>query len=147
MLDAETELPVSSEELLERVAALKHDLGKYVAWTSANLEEEAWTGPVEPELLEALRDDLLRTRRRGDESEPCWSIWSRLTSDLERPWAYDELRAVDAGVQTLRGAEQALIEGDLAALGELRAQLRDAQMEIRRQLSALLRRLRSEVHE
>lgn len=145
-MDAEPDLPVSSEELLERVAALKHDLGKYVAWTSANLDEDAWSGPAGPELLEALRDDLLRTRRRGDESEPCWSIWARLTSDLERPFAHDELRAIDAAVQTLRGAEAALTDGDLAALGELRAQLRVAQMEIRRQLSALLRRLRSEVH-
>ncbi len=145
-MDAEPDLPVSSEELLERVAALKHDLGKYVAWTSANLEEGAWQGPVGPDLLEALRDDLLRTRRKGDESEPCWSIWARLTSDLERPWAHQELCAVDGAVETLRGAEKALVEGDLEALGELRAGLRDAQMEIRRQLSALLRRLRSEVN-
>lgn len=135
---------MENESLRERVAALKHDLGKYVAWRSANLEEQAWTGPVDDGLLDALRGDLLETRKRGDEVEAAWDVWARLTADLPRPLGIDELVAVEAAVDTLREAEPALRARDAVALAEMRADVRAAQHRIRSELSALNRRLAQE---
>jgi hypothetical protein len=128
----------------ERVAALKHDLGKYVAWTSANLDEEAWTGPVGDTLLEALRGDLLETRKREDGAEAAWDVWVRLTDDLPRPLDIEELAAVERAVATLRAAAPALRAGDHGALAEIRGDVREAQLRIRQELSALNRRLARE---
>ena len=41
----------------ERAAALKHDLGKYVAWRSANLPESAWSGELDATTRDALQAD------------------------------------------------------------------------------------------
>lgn len=140
MLDA---LRALGEELSlrERVAALKHDLGKYVAWTSANLEEDQWTGPVEAGLVDALRGDVLETRKHGGKVEAAWDVWERLTADLDRPLEVPELAAVDEAVSSLRGAESALRSRDVGALEDLRGDIRDAQQLIRQQLSSLHRRL------
>jgi hypothetical protein len=137
-------LSVDKDSLRERVAALKHDLGKYVAWTSANLEDDAWAGPADESLLEALRADLLETRKRGDEVEAAWEVWARLTGDLPRPLDIAELVAVEEAVMTLREAEPALRARDTAALDEISADVRAAQLRIRRELSALNRRLAQE---
>ena len=68
----------ASDSLLETVAALKHDLGKYVAWTSANLTDEAWADPVSDELIGALRGDILETRKgRDGVHESAWEVWGR----------------------------------------------------------------------
>ena len=48
----------SDPEFRERIAALKHDLGKYVAWRSVNLPEEAWHGDPSEALVDALCADL-----------------------------------------------------------------------------------------
>ena len=56
---------MTPQDLRERAAALKHDLGKYVAWTSANLEDDVWDGPVRPELVDALRRDVQVARKMG----------------------------------------------------------------------------------
>lgn len=144
LLDASGALTLEKQSLRERVAALKHDLGKYVAWTSANLEEDAWTGPVEERLLDALRGDLLETRKRGEDAETAWDVWARLTDDLPRPLSIDELAVVEEAVGTLRAAEPALRAGDRAAVAKLRGEVREAQMRIRQQLSALNRRLTRE---
>jgi hypothetical protein len=140
LLDALRALGEESS-LQERVAALKHDLGKYVAWTSANLEEDVWTGPVEAGLVDALRGDVLETRKHGGRVEAAWDVWDRLTADLNRPLEVPELAAVDEAVGSLRRAEPALRSRDLGAIGDLRGGIRDAQLLIRRQLSALHRRL------
>ncbi len=127
--------------LRERVAALKHDLGKYVAWTSSNLDEEVWVGPVGPGLLDALHGDLLETKKRAEGPEAAWDVWDRLTGDLRRPLDEPELAAVELAVAELRGAEAALRARDAAAITNLRAKIRDAQQQIRSQLSNLHRRL------
>ena len=127
-------------DLLEQVAALKHDLGKYVAWTSANLDDELWTGPVGDELLTALRADLLETRKHGERREAAWEVWrshrERLPSALE-----PELEAVAASVATLERAGPALASGDREAIARARAEIRGAQQDIRAQLRSLHRRL------
>lgn len=137
--------PGASVELLELAADLKHDLGKYVAWVSANLPEERWAGPAcHPELMGALRADLLRTRERRGDPEAAWEVWERLTCALPRPLEVPELVRVEAAVAELRAAEPALREEDLAALAPLRPRIRQAQAEIRAALGALHRRLRAE---
>ncbi|MCA9686089.1 MAG: hypothetical protein KC457_28210 [Myxococcales bacterium] len=85
------------EELLEQVAALKHDLGKYVAWTSANLEDALWEGPVADELVHALRTDLLETRKHAGGSDSAWAVWRAHRSALPVPLE-PELEAVERAV-------------------------------------------------
>lgn len=124
----------------ERAAALKHDLGKYVAWRSANLDEAAWTGPVTDELLEALRADVLRTRSGRGGNETAWDVWLRLTTDLPRPLQDPELAVVEAAVEQLREHEVALRQGDVAALVGGRSAIRAAQQRIRAALRDFHRR-------
>jgi hypothetical protein len=141
LLDAWEVVDGADPTLRERVAALKHDLGKYVAWASANLAEADWTGPVGPALLSALHRDLLSTRTRGGVDEPAWEVWARLTADLPRPLEVPELAVCEACVAELRAAEAPLRANDAAALAGLRERVRRAQTQIRRELSALSRRV------
>lgn len=130
------------DEFAEQVAAVKHDLGKYVAWMSANLGDDAWRGPVGDDLLEALRRDLLRTHTgaRG-EVEAAWQVWERLAGAWARPLPAPELVQVDAAIAVLRGSEAALRSGDRQALAGARPAIRAAQQTIRSSLQQLHRRL------
>lgn len=126
---------------IEQVAALKHDLGKYSSWLSANLDDGAWEGPVSEALVDALRRDLLATRTGADGvPEAAWAVWERLSSDLPRPLPA-ELEAVVEAVAVLRRAEEPLRRGDAAALAPLRPAIREAQRSIRGALLRLHRRL------
>lgn len=130
-------------DLPQRVASLKHDLGKYCAWMSANLDDADWTPPITDRLVEALQRDLLATRTRRDGSEePAWEVWQRLAGDLSRPLEISELAEVDRAVGVLAEAESALREGDRGRLEPHAAQLREAQQSIRQQLKSLARRIR-----
>ena len=132
---------MTDRDLIEIVAALKHDLGKYSSWMSANLSEEEWEGAPSDALVDALRRDLLRTRTRRDGTpESAWEVWDRLGDELPRPLPAPELEAVEVAVEVLRGAELALRE-DREALLTLRASLRSAQRQIRGELLRLHRRL------
>jgi hypothetical protein len=134
-------LALETDTLRECVAALKHDLGKYVAWTSANLDEEAWHGPVGDVLAEALAGDVLATHRNAGRVEAAWEVWERLTRDLPRPLPAPELERVERAVDQLRAAAPALRERDPGALAGVRGQVRAAQQTIRRELADLHRRL------
>lgn len=128
----------------EQVAALKHDLGKYVAWMSANLGDDHWHGPVRDELIEALRRDILRTRSGGGGAvESAWEVWSRLSAGWPRPLPAPELVEVEAAVEVLRAHGPALASGDRDALATGRAEIRAAQQTIRAALQQLHRRLQS----
>jgi hypothetical protein len=127
-------------ELLEQVAALKHDLGKYVAWTSANLDDAVWEGPLADELVTALRADLLATRTHGDRREPAWEVWRSLADGLPRPLE-PELEQVAAAVAELEQVGPALLCDDRPAIAAARSRIRAAQHSIRRQLLDLHRRL------
>jgi hypothetical protein len=127
----------------ERAAALKHDLGKYVAWRSANFDDDAWSGPLDDALVQALRDDLLRTRQRPDGDQAAWEVWAAHTHDLPQPLPEPELRTVDAAVAVLRAHEPALRGADHAALARARPAIRRAQAEIRAALRDFHRRLLS----
>jgi len=131
---------VSARALIEAAAAAKHDLGKYVAF------QIRWLPPDAPpaELLEALRRDVLQTRRGPAGSEDAPALWRRLRPPLAGLGPSDpDLAAVDAAVAALEVALPALRSGaaspvDLAAAaGHARA--------VAAHLAALHRRLRRSV--
>lgn len=127
--------------LVERVAALKHDLGKYVAWMSVNLDDEAWTGPVTDQLVAALRSDLLATKKGTDGDRAAWEVWLSHTEDLPRPLQPPELAVVEAAVSVLEAAGHVLVSDDRQAIAQQRPAIREAQQTIRKTLAALHRSL------
>ena len=131
----------AEDSLLERVAALKHDLGKYVAWQSANLDDAAWTGPVGETLVSALRSDVLATKKGTDGDRSAWEVWDAHTEDLPRPLRSPELSRVEAAVRVLQAAGPVLRDADRVGIATHRAAIRAAQLEIRAALSGLHRAL------
>lgn len=132
--------PSDLDALIERVGAIKHDLGKYVAWTSANLDEGVWAGPLRDELLDALRADLLDTRKLADRSESAWAVWAGHRVALPDPLE-PELELVAAAVARLEQLEPALRERDRETIAAARPIIRAAQQDIRKALLDLHRRL------
>jgi hypothetical protein len=133
----------ASGDLLEQVAALKHDLGKYVAWTSANLDDAVWEGPAPQridELVTALRADLLETRKHGDHCESAWQVWRAHLEQLPHPLE-PELEAVAHAIAELERVGPALAENDRETIIRERGSIRAAQQDIRQQLLNLHRRL------
>lgn len=127
---------MSDLDLRELVAALKHDLAKYVAWRSANYPDDAWEGALQDDFAASLQDDVLRTK--GDLS--AWQVWDAAAAELGEPLPHAELEAVAAAVDVLRGHEQALRAGN-QPLADARPSIREAQMTIRSQLRDLHRKL------
>ncbi len=132
--------PSDGARVREVVAALKHDLGKYVAWRSVNLPPEAWEGPLDPVWLENVRADVLATRSGPGGAQAAWEVFATHAEGLAEPWPA-ELRSVADAVAVLRGAEMCLRTGDEASLMACRGAIRSAQQTIRGQLAALHRRL------
>jgi len=130
-----------SSSLSELAATLKHDLGKYVAWLSFNLPEEAWRGDPSDALVDALRSDILETRRGPALIETAAQVFDRLTRAEPRPWRAPELARVAAAVEVLRAVEPAIQRRDGEVLRRERAAIRAAQTDIRRELVALHKRL------
>jgi hypothetical protein len=129
------------DDLRERVAALKHDLAKYVAWRSVNLADDAWRLPLGASAIESLQHDILETRTRRDGGvEAAWEVWDRLLAGVALP-ELPEVRRAAAAVELLRSAEGLLRSGDAAALSARVTELRGAQTEIRAALRDLARRL------
>ena len=114
----------------------KHDLGKYVAFQLRWLPPQAGAA----ELLEALRADVLETRRGPGGAESAPAIWARLRPGLEALGPGDpDLAAVDAAVAALAEAAPGIASGclDEAALREAAERARA----IAAHLAALVRRL------
>lgn len=132
--------PLDGARVREVIAALKHDLGKYVAWRSVNLPADAWEGPVLATWIDSVRADVLATRSSSEGAEPAWEVFAAHARELPPPWPA-ELAAVAEAVDALRAAEPALRSGDAAALATHRPAIRAAQQTIRSQLAALHRRL------
>ena len=123
--------------MLELVAALKHDLGKYVAWRSVNFDEQAWTGPLGDDLLQALQDDILRTHAE----RPAWQVWQRHVQSLQGAFVEPELQEVADAVGVLERHGAALRDADREAVAAARPEIRQAQSIIRARLRDLHRRL------
>jgi hypothetical protein len=133
-------------DLLEQVAALKHDLGKYVAWPTANLDDALWDGPIGDELITALRADLLATRKHGERREAAWEVWRSYEAELPHPLE-PELELVAAAVARLEQVGAALTADDRPAIARARPEIRAAQQQIRQQLLVLHRRLAARAKE
>lgn len=95
----------------ETMAALRHDLGKYVCFEARWLGEDAGAEA----LRDALRADLLRTRRGPTGEEPAAAIWARLRPGTPAGPDRDE---VEARVAALAGRAGRLAEADEAELRE-----------------------------
>lgn len=126
------------EALLDLVADLKHDLAKYVAWRTANYGDEAWSGSLQPEFVEALQADVLRTYR----DRPAWVLWDERRESLRALGGGQALAAVECAIETLRGHESALRAGRSASLARALPSIREAQHTIRASISAFHKALR-----
>ncbi len=85
--------PASRAALARHVARLKHDLGKYIAFQSR------WLGPEasHSDREEALRADLLATRRGPTEVVDAVELWGRLRPPLVGEAALPEGPVADLG--------------------------------------------------
>jgi len=89
----------------EALRAVRHDLGKYVSFHLRWLPE----GATDDELLDALRNDVVATRRgpAGTESAP--AIWTRL-----RPTVEDlDVSAIDQDIAILSAHIDGLESGEI----------------------------------
>ncbi len=141
-------IPMPPKGLLDQVRRLKHDLGKYISlntrWLPADARPQA--------LREALRCDLLETRKADHRLENAWQIWERLGLPLLEAgtiagdesvarWQSllePELARVATHMESIRQLIPLL---DMASPGQLR---RGAQAAIA--VSRLLARLQKRIH-
>ena len=80
------------DDLVDDLADLRHDLGKYIGFESRAAERG--------QLRKALARDLHATREHAGKSESCWELWARL-----RPTALaddPDVRAIDQALDALR---------------------------------------------
>jgi len=88
--------PEALEELVEDLAELRHDLGKYITFETRFVGEAGSTD----DLRGALRQDLLQTHRRRGEVETAWALWARLRpAELA---AEPEVEAIDRALAELK---------------------------------------------
>lgn len=96
--------------LQDAAARARHDLGKYVAFQARWLEPDA---PAES-LREALREDLLRTRKGPDGVVDAQTLWR----DLRGPLVPAGVEAIDTLMATLADRAARLDTLDPAALAD-----------------------------
>lgn len=89
---------------MNAAARVSHDLGKYVVF------EVAWCGPDAPALVlrEALRNDLLHTRRDPSGSVGAVALWAELRAALGEEAAAPEVAAIDAAMEAVAAGLPAL---------------------------------------
>ena len=91
--------------MIEALRKVRHDLGKYVCFQLRWLPGDAG----DEELLEALRADVLATRRGPSGTESAVAIWARLRPSVEGL----DLALVDAHVALLESHLEGLQAGTL----------------------------------
>jgi hypothetical protein len=106
--------------LEELAGRLRHDLGRYVAFQARWLPPDATPG----ERLQALRDDVLATRRGPDGATDAFRIWEpydrilRGQAPLAEGLVMDltplpQVRRIQDAIETLAGLRPGLEAGDL----------------------------------
>lgn len=137
------------EANIRQVSALKHDLGKYIAWRSINFSDAAWQQePFAEELMNALIQDILCTRTNSCGTfEPAWVIWERLANQFQRPFLFAELTEVETAVHTLRVFAPLLMAKKVAEIFHVRFEIRNAQQLIRSRLQHLHKMLLEKLRE
>jgi hypothetical protein len=80
------------DDLVDDLADLRHDLGKYIGFESRGAETAR--------LRKALERDLHATREHSGRSESCWDLWARLRPAViaDDP----DVRAIDQALDALR---------------------------------------------
>ena len=134
-----------SSSLTERLMSLKHDLGKYVAWQSANLDDEEWRDGS-ARLTAAVRRDILGTRpTRDGVRRPAWVIYEAGVEGMtaaEREQSAPELGRIEAHVRWMESLGERLTSGAALDDREVRMRMLAAQREIRASLRELVQRAR-----
>ena len=101
------EEPAFHAALVSHLQRLKHDLGKYIAM------QQRWLGP-DPELaelLDALRTDLLSTRRGPDDTRNAVAVWGDFAPLLLGGTASSEGEVFDLSADAdVRGIQVAMAE-------------------------------------
>ena len=109
--------------VLEAAARARHDLGKYISFQARWVEPGA---PVEA-LRDALREDLLRTRKGPDGVVTAAALWRELREPLQGL----EIGRVDALVELLTVRAATLDTLDEAALLDTARLAREVADELR----------------
>ncbi len=109
--------------LLEAASRARHDLGKYISFQARWMEPGA---PVDT-LREALRDDLLRTRKGPDGVFTAAALWRT----LREPLLPLGIERVDALMELLTVRAATLDSLDEAALLDTARLARDVAVELR----------------
>jgi hypothetical protein len=117
--------------LLDAAARARHDLGKYVSFQARWLGADA---PAEA-LRDALKDDLLRTRKGPDGVVDAASLWRELRVPLEGA-GIERIDSLMAAIADRSARLDALDPADLADTARLA-------QEVASELRALHARLRS----
>lgn len=127
------------EDLVERLGAIRHDLGKYVAFELRFVGLDASS----EELRQALRADLLATMRRrtqdgGEIVEAAWVLWRRLRPDV---------LSEDPDVQAIDQAMSVLENSDIDAPGDNLRQTAELALSVSATTRRLSDRARARVQE
>ena len=109
--------------IAEAAARARHDLGKYICFSARWLPDGA---PVE-ELREALRDDLLRTRKGPTGVTGAVALWA----ELRTPLIPAGIEAIDARMGRVAALAASLDTLDAPALAEAAALARAVADELR----------------
>lgn len=120
------------EDLVEDLADLRHDLGKYVTFGVRFLGPD----PAPADLRAALEGDLLRTARRGDATETAWQLWARI-----RPAGLaddPDVQRIDLGIRALEDADLSADAVGLAATAERARDVAEATRSLHRRAAIRL---------
>jgi hypothetical protein len=131
--------------MMEVLAALNHDLGKYVAFQLRCLPEDAPLG----ELEEALRADVMQTRCSAQQTENALEVWQRLRVQivgLEQDESHhltslQEFAALDAAAMGLAEVITVAKNGKLTL--QQAQQGRDVALEVSAKVRAFVRAART----
>jgi hypothetical protein len=101
--------PEAAAALAVTIARLKHDLGKYIALQARWLDD----GSTAAERLDALRADLLSTRRGPAGSVDATAVWQEFRKALSAALSDPDLVVVDAAMERVGGIIE-LLRADAA---------------------------------
>jgi len=135
-----------TQALNELIADLAHDLGKYLTLGLRFLPADAMD--AEEELVAAVREGLLGTRRSGDEVLTARQVWTGWLAELDRTDPSGRLRGGAAFAELERTVERALAWGeprlDDARIREAAQQVRVDLLAVPAAIRTLARELREE---
>lgn len=103
--------PACLDDVREHLAAVRHDLGKYVVF------QQRWLAgqPSDAELREALLADLGRTRCRGEQVEAAPTLWAR----LRQPLVGASVLPGGAVIDLSADPDLVAIDGEIAEIAEI----------------------------